>query len=110
MASRCNTALVEPPRAMVTVIAFSKALRVMICRGRIPRRTRSTTAAPARVLSACFSLDMAFCAELFGRLMPSASIAEAMVFAVYIPAHEPGPGIAVRSTNLSCCRETLPRA
>ena len=32
---------------------------------------------------------------------PSASMAEAMVLAVYMPAQEPGPGIAVRSTNLS---------
>jgi hypothetical protein len=31
--------------------------------------------------------------------MPKASIAEAMVLAVYMPAQEPGPGIAVRSMN-----------
>jgi hypothetical protein len=34
IASRCSTALVEPPSAMTTVIAFSKALRVMIWRGK----------------------------------------------------------------------------
>ena len=36
----------------------------------------------------------AFCAELLGKLIPSASIALAIVFAVYIPPHDPGPGIA----------------
>ena len=30
IARRCNTALVEPPTAITTAIAFSKALRVMI--------------------------------------------------------------------------------
>ena len=34
MASRCNTALVEPPVAMTTAMAFSNALRVMIWLGR----------------------------------------------------------------------------
>ena len=33
MASRCSTALVEPPSAITTVIAFSKAARVMMSRG-----------------------------------------------------------------------------
>ena len=32
--------------------------------------------------------------------MPSASMADAMVLAVYMPEQDPGPGIAVRSTNL----------
>ena len=36
MASRWSTALVEPPRAMVTAMAFSKASLVMIWRGRMP--------------------------------------------------------------------------
>ena len=46
-----------------------------------------------------FVIEIASCAELLGRLIPSASIADAMVFAVYMPAQEPGPGIAVRSMN-----------
>ena len=36
MASRWRTALVEPPRAMATAMAFSKASLVMIWRGRMP--------------------------------------------------------------------------
>lgn len=33
MAIRCNTALVEPPVAMMRTMAFSKAARVIISRG-----------------------------------------------------------------------------
>ncbi len=44
MARRCRTALVDPPTAMVTAIAFSNASLVMICRGRIPARISSMTA------------------------------------------------------------------
>jgi hypothetical protein len=38
---------------------------------------------------------MASCALEFGKLMPKASIADAIVLAVYIPPQEPGPGMAV---------------
>src|SRR4030067_914458 len=47
MAIRCNTALVEPPKAMTTVIAFSNAFLVMISRGRILFLIMLSTAAPA---------------------------------------------------------------
>ncbi len=47
IASRCSTALVEPPRAITTAMAFSNACFVMICRGRMPALSRSTTARPA---------------------------------------------------------------
>ncbi len=33
MAIRCSTALVEPPSAITTTMAFSKAWRVMMSRG-----------------------------------------------------------------------------
>ncbi len=46
MASRCSTALVEPPSAMTTAMAFSNASLVMIWRGRMPWRISSTTARP----------------------------------------------------------------
>ena len=51
-----------------------------------------------------FALDTAACAELFGRLMPRASMALAMVLAVYIPPQEPGPGIAQDSICLQLAR------
>ena len=37
MAMRCSTALVDPPRAMVSTIAFSKALKVMMSLGLMSR-------------------------------------------------------------------------
>ena len=40
--------------------------------------------------------EIAACAELFGRLSPSASIADAIVLAVYMPPHEPGARAGVR--------------
>ena len=46
IAIRCRTALVEPPSAMTTVIAFSNAFLVMIWRAVMPRRSRFTTASP----------------------------------------------------------------
>src|ERR1044071_6884117 len=50
--------------------------------------------APARRQSSTLALDMAFWAELLGRLMPNASIADAIVLAVYMPPQDPGPGMA----------------
>ena len=55
-------------------------------------------------------LEMASWAELFGRLIPRASIAEAMVLAVYMPPQEPGPGIAVSAMFFSSMSETVPLA
>ena len=39
-----------------------------------------------------------------------ASIADAIVFAVYMPAQEPGPGIAVDSSSASSRSSILPAA
>ena len=46
IASRCSTALVEPPSAMTTAIAFSNAPLVMIWRAVMPRSSRLRTARP----------------------------------------------------------------
>ena len=51
------------------------------------------TASPALTQSLTLSLEIAAWAELLGRLMPIASIAEAIVFAVYMPPHDPAPGM-----------------
>ena len=110
MASRCSTALVEPASAMVVTMAFSKASRHRMSDGLMPRRTSCSTARPARSASSRLVRDTASCAELLARLMPSASIAEAMVFAVYMPPQLPGPGIAVRSTSRRPRSEIAPRA
>ena len=77
-----------------------------------PMRARGSDlpASPARRQSVRFASETASCAELSGRLKPKASTADAIVFAVYMPAQEPGPGIAVDSTSLSSASETLPAA
>ena len=110
MASRCSTALVEPPRAIATVMAFSNALRVRMSDGLISCLIRSSTALPAALQSSSLVRDTASCAELFGRLMPSASMTEAMVFAVYMPPQLPGPGMAVFSTSSNCLSLMVPFA
>ena len=51
--------------------------------------------------SSIFCLEIAACDELPGKLIPRASIADAIVFAVYIPPQEPGPGIAFVSILVS---------
>ena len=79
-------------------MAFSKAFFVMISRGLMPSLMRLSTAAPASKQSRILSSEMAAWAELLGSDMPSASIALAMVLAVYIPPQEPGPGMAQDST------------
>ena len=50
MAKKCNTALVEPPTAMMTLTAFSNDFLVMMSRGRIfflmaSTKTRADSAA-----------------------------------------------------------------
>src|SRR2546430_10954305 len=67
MASRCSTALVEPPSAITTVMAFSNERRVRISRGFKPSRTSLTTASPARRQSERLSSPTASCAELPGK-------------------------------------------
>ena len=110
IASKCNTAFVEPSSAILMVIAFSKASRLRMSLGLIPRLMRLCTAAPARKLSCFLASETAFCAELLGSERPNASSDDAMVLAVYMPPHEPGPGIAVASTSFSSMSETLPAA
>ena len=63
IASRCSTALVEPPSAMTTAMAFSNALRVRMCRGRRCRRTASTSASPERAALSAFSASSAAMVE-----------------------------------------------
>ena len=76
----------------------------------MPFSISAQTAAPARRQSSSLASLTASWAELLGRLRPSASIAEAMVLAVYMPPQEPGPGIAVRSTSSSSASLTVPAA
>ena len=101
MASRWSTALVEPPRAMVTAMAFSKASLVMIWRGRMPARSSATTACPEAKAASSRRRSTAGADELPGSDMPSASATDAMVLAVNMPAHDPSVGQALCSMRLS---------
>jgi len=81
----------------------------------MPALTRASAASPARLQSSLFSGPIASWVELFGSDMPSASMAEAIVLAVYIPPQEPGPGMEQASTvrrpaSSSACAACRPTA
>ena len=92
IASRCSTALVEPPKAMVTAMAFSNASLVRIWRAVMPCRSISTTAIPLLRAKPSRRRSTAGGAAEPGSDMPSASAALAMVLAVNIPPQAPSPG------------------
>ena len=83
------TALVEPPIAASTRIAFSKLDRVSTCDGRRSSATIPTIRRPARCARRSRRLSAAGSAAFSGNAMPSASTIEAMVDAVPIVLHEP---------------------
>src|SRR5690606_14770256 len=93
-----STALVEPPRTTIRRMAFSKALRVMISDGLISFSNRMRIYLPVSKHSFFFSSDTAGLEDEYGRLIPKASIAEAIVLAVYIPPQAPAPGQVWRMT------------
>ncbi|KAJ1667756.1 hypothetical protein GGF38_002751 [Coemansia sp. RSA 25] len=102
MAIKCRTTLVDPPMAMAMVIAFSNALRVMISFGHTLSSRILRMAAPTLKHSSSFSCDVAGDDDEYGRVMPMASAAVAIVLAVYMPPHPPGPGHAcLTASNLS---------
>ena len=108
IARKWSTALVEPPIAIVTAIAFSNALRVRICRGRRSRPMAETSISAERAALSAFSASSAAMVDEYGRLRPIASNAEDIVFAVNIPPHEPAPGHARRSTSSSSAASIRP--
>ena len=110
MASRCNTALVEPPTAMITLMAFSNASRVMRSSGRMLAAIASTNTSAERAALSAFSGSSAAMVELPGRLRPMASMAELIVLAVNMPPQLPAPGQAFFSTAVSCSLSMVPAA
>ena len=94
IARKCSTALVEPPVAITSAIAFSIDLRVMMSRGFRSRLIASTsTRADAAAESAFSGSGDAICDEP-SRLMPSASNDDDIVLAVNMPPHAPTVGHA----------------
>ena len=92
IASKCNTALVEPPSAIKIVMAFSKAFLVKISRVVIPFAIKFTTAAPDCSANASRRRSTAGGAADPGSARPIASAILAMVLAVNIPPQAPSPG------------------
>ena len=86
--------MVDPPKAVIKTIAFSNDFLDIISRGFKSNSIRFFIAPPILSISFNFSLETAGVEELFGKVNPITSMAEAMVFAVYIPPQAPAPGQA----------------
>jgi len=102
IAFRWITALVEPPIAALTRIAFSNASRVRIFDSFRSCWTISTMRAPDRCASTWRRASTAGIAALCGRLVPSASAMQAIVDAVpivlQVPAERDMPASAARNS------------
>ena len=104
-AIRCSAPLVEPPAAETDIAAFSIALRVMICDGRMFSRTRRMTARPASSAAAALPRFRAGTPFSPAGEMPRNSSAIDIVLAVNWPPHAPAPGTATLS--ISCRSSAL---
>mmetsp|Transcript_8323 Transcript_8323/g.26024 ORF Transcript_8323/g.26024 Transcript_8323/m.26024 type:complete len:215 (-) Transcript_8323:723-1367(-) len=107
IAIRCKTAFVDPPVTITIRIAFSNAAFVMMSRGFKSSSSKFLIAAPAASHSACFSSESAGIDDEYGRDMPKASMAVAIVLAVYMPPHAPWPGHECRTISERSSSETL---
>ncbi len=108
IASQCSTALVEPPVAITTAIAFSIDLRVTMSRGLMPFRMASSSTSALFAALSFFSASSAAMVEEYGSDSPIASMEVDMVFAVYMPPHAPTPGSAQRSMQSKSSLFILP--
>ncbi len=95
---------------MTMVTAFRNAVLVMICRGRRPAASASTTTVPVRLARSVRPAETAGADASPGSVMPSASAHIDIVLAVYMPAQEPAPGQAARSIASRSASETSPAA
>ena len=109
-AGTCRHAFVEPPSAAATVIAFSNDAFVRIMDGRRSFSSASTRVAAARRTIASRAGSAAAGDAIPGTVSPSASEMLAIVFAVYMLAHEPLPGSATHSSSVRSARLILPVA
>src|SRR5215207_416702 len=102
------TALVEPPIAFTTDIAFSNASKLKISLGLISLSTNADIDFPV-ILEMFVLLSLSAGAEaLPGKEIPRASLTEAIVLAVYIPPQDPDDGQATFSNPVSCCKDNFP--
>ena len=100
----------EPPEALTQAIAFSSELRVITRLGRMSSaRTRITRSPICSATVALSESSAGTIAEPPGEI-PSASIAQAIVFAVNWPPQAPAPGLATSSSERSSSSVMLPAA
>src|SRR5882672_6798339 len=107
-ALRWMGALVEPPIAEQTTMAFSKAARVMMSDGFRSSRTISTIRLPVRYAIWPRSLCTAGMAAQPGSIMPSASASEFMVVAVPMVLQKPGDGAEEATISTYSFQSILP--
>ncbi len=110
IASRCRIAFVDPAVAITTAAALRNAVLVMMSRGRSPAASACTAASPVARARAVRSALTAGGEAAPGSAIPSASEQADIVFAVYMPAQEPAPGQAARSTASRSASDMSPAA
>ena len=105
IANRCSTVLVDPPMAISRAMAFSKASKVAMPRGKAvssaspyQRAAKSTMRRPACSNSVRRRACVARTEPLPGRASPRASARQFIEFAVNIPEQDPHVGQAERSS------------
>ena len=101
IAGKCNAVFEEPPNAISTATAFSKASLVIISFGLKSFFNTSTICIPAFLASLILSENTAGTVPFPGSPIPNASVRQFIVFAVYIPEHDPHVGQAISSTIFS---------
>ena len=100
--------MVDPPNTDINLKAFSIDLCVTISRGFKSLTIMFLRLSPNDMHSSFLSLLIAGFEALNGNAIPQASMAEAIVFAVYIPPHAPAPGHALRITFLYSFSSIVP--
>ena len=101
IAGKCNAVFEDPPNAMSTATAFSNASLVKISLGLKSAFKTSIICIPAFLASLALSENTAGTVPFPGSPIPSASVKQFIVFAVYIPAHDPHVGHAISSTEFN---------
>ena len=102
--------LVEHPRAISTVRAFKNAFSVMMSLGRIFFSYISITFMPACLASFIRSEYTAGMVPLPFSPMPSTSVRQFMLLAVYIPEQEPQVGHTLFSNSVTSSSVIVPAA
>ena len=88
--------MVDPPKTAISLNAFSRDFLVTISLGFKSFSIKFFRYSPKTLHSSFLSLLTAGFEALKGNAIPQASIAEAIVLAVYIPPQAPAPGQAFR--------------